>query len=378
MAFALTKYIFPIEKEILLSSHFDYKVDNPRSPEEKKLVKEFILESIKSKDVFESGLLTAPLSLRISFSNGDLKEYLKIEGNDEYAIRYFEENSIKEVIDLLTEIWIIIRFPDNGEFDSMITNRNNLLRKIMSYSKTDYDKRFNDLSSYCHLLSLIINDDENYHGESFLLNQNPYEIFFSSKNPNVIDILENFHAINGFPSINNFNWLHWLGAHSVLLKEGERLETLVIQDRIGNGGKKSPNSQKQTPKQKLLHFGNILKTSYEHLKNPELMLLLLVSIIEYLLTRNPVTNSDEETDSISKQLKSKCTKAVESQDKISSLPKKLAQIYTQRSNLAHGNYKDNFDEDKIIGSVYLLYKINKHLLNAFIDDRKLIDYLKDN
>ena len=117
------------------------------------------------------------------------------------------------------------------------------------------------------------------------------------------------------------------------------------------------------------------------MQDPELMLLLQVSIIEYLLTRNPDTSKFNVEDSISKQFKLKCAVLIHYQDKNYDLVKlndELSKIYDQRSDLAHGNYKEQVDKKDIVQSVFLLFKFNKHLLNVFIDDRHFLDHLKDN
>lgn len=162
-----------------------------------------------------------------------------------------------------------------------------------------------------------------------------------------------------------------------LLECASRLETLIIQEKKTIKHQKVPASQKQTPEQKLLHIGNLLKAAFEHQKDLELTLLLLVSILECLVTQNP---SNCEAESINKQFKRKCAELIYKQSQefdLAELGSRLSAIYKQRSDFAHGNYK-KLDIKKTIDSVNLLYEYNRHVLNEYISNRDLIDYLKDN
>ncbi|OJU35178.1 MAG: hypothetical protein BGN96_05105 [Bacteroidales bacterium 45-6] len=382
MSFALTKYIYPIENSIVLSESMRLKFDNPRSSEEINTVKEFIQKTLIEKDKGGNERV-ASLSSRLGFSLGDLKEKLREIDEDDYALKYYDKNYEKSLIDILAETWIIVRFSDDKEFDDITKDRDILLRIVLSKDETDYAKKFKDLASYCHIISLLShNDEEYYHGESFLLSTNPYELFSVSVNQRVYEAVETFLGHNFLFKEENrgLNWLYWIDGFEEICSQADGLETLLI-DTLKREEGKIRLSQKETPKQKILHIGNLLKTSYEHLKDPELMLLILVSIIEYLITRNPDTNRFNIEDSISRQFKLKCAIIIHNQDTeydLVQLNKELGVIYSQRSDFAHGNYKSNFKIEDILSSVYSLYKFNKYIINEFIEDRVLIEYLKDN
>lgn len=382
MTFALTKYIYPLESEIVLSKTLGFSLDNPRNDSELEIIKDFISETLEERDREVTSKM-APLPIRVASSLDDLEKKLEENGKDEYALNYYKKNNEKSILDILAETWIIVRIPDQEEFSTFHKNFDKLWRTVMSREESSYTKTFKDLSDYCHLLSLLANDDEQYHGETFLLSSNPYELFFKAKNRKVFRAIENFLNYNFLILHENraTDWLYWIDGYEKLIKESSHLETLMIQDKIKEDGKKIRQSQKQSPKQKLLHIGSLLKTSYDHLKDPELMLLILVGIIEYLVTRNPDNNKFNVEDSISKQFNLKCAVLIHNKhpeyDMIK-LNADLKRIYSQRSDFAHGNYKEDFKVDEIVESVFLLFGFNKCILNEYIDDRQLVEYLKDN
>lgn len=381
MTFAITKYIYPIEHEIEISNSLGYKLDNPRNKSEIEIVRRFIEDTLQDKNRSENSI-TAPLGIRVFDSLNVLMECLK--SKESYALNYLSNLNDKTVIDILSEIWIIFRFPEEEEFIQLSTDKNELIHKIIEKKASEYTNHFQDVVSYSHLLSLLIHNEENYyHGESFLLSQFPYEIFLTSTNSKVYEAIENFIYYNNSVKDDQTSpfWLCWPDISITLEQTSLKLESLLIQQKIVNSKDKIPLSQKQTPKQKLLHVGSILSAAYAQTINPELMLLLLVSIIEYLVTGNPDTSRFNVEDSIGKQFKLKCAVLIHNQDKesdLSELSSTLKKIYSQRSNIAHGNYKENFEMEEIIESTYILHKINRDILNEFIKDRHLVDFLKDN
>jgi len=380
MSFALTKFIYPIEKELTLSDTLNYRLDNPRTSEEIELVKDFISESFIEKEPSEKSKI-APLPLRFAFALEEFKKFLNEETNS-YALRYYSNVSKKTIIEIFAETWIIIRFDQDQEFDNVLHDRNELFNISFSPKNNPYSQAFDDVLSYCHLISLLTDREEGYYGESFILSDHPYDIFFNVRRPEVVKTIEHFLGDIGLTKYSNRakNWLFWIDGSENILKESNRIEDLITQE-IKTTGKKIPVSQKQTPKQKLFHIGHLLKTAYSHYKDPELMLLLLVSILEYYVTRNPDTSKFNVEDSISKQFKLKCAILIHNQDKsydLTQLNQELTKIYSSRSDLAHGNYKDSLIIDEIVSMVYLLFKFNRNILNEYISDRNLVDYLKDN
>jgi len=232
-------------------------------------------------------------------------------------------------------------------------------------------------------LSLLANDGLKYHGESFLLSKSPYDIFYTNNDYPTKQSVETFIGYSFLMKSANrgTSWLYWIDGFQSILNEAKRIESILSQGIIQEKGKRLRISQKQAPEQKLLHVGGLLKTSYEHLQDPELMLLLLVSILEYMVTRNPDTSKFNVEDSISKQFNLKCAILIYNQDKsinLTELNQTLRKIYNQRSDLAHGNFKGNFKINEVVESVYSLYSFIKHIINEYLIDRSLVEFLKDN
>lgn len=385
MAFALTKYLYPIEEPIALSNHYGYQIDNPRTADEIDLVKKFVFKTLDRRDT-ESRVM--PLIGRASYSLDKLKEWQDVNEAGSYATRYINANPHRPTIDYLCKIWIIVRFEDDETFDELKENDEGLVHTLMTSKGAEYEEKFNNLSNYCHLLSAIGHKNEEffgntYHGESFLLQEGPYDIFFTSYSEDIYNAVEKYTGMNSLADASNrvTSWLYWQDGSSYLIEQADRLDTLIPQSNNYVEGEKKLLSQKQTPEQKLKHIGSIFHSAYKLKSDPKIMLLLLVSIIEFLLTRNPNTNKFNVEDSISKQFKLKCTLVVHNQNKdikLTEINEKLKTIYNQRSDVAHGNYNDGFDIKDIVNSVYDLYVFLKCIIDEFIDDRDVIEYAKDN
>ena len=327
----------------------------------------------------------APISIRLRFSLEDLKEKFLDEERSNYVSNYFERNKKKSLIDILCGMWIIVRYGNEDDgFETFEDDREKVFQMLFSRPDSDFVNNFNDLSYYCHILSLLANDfEDEYNGDTFLLSNSFYDLFMSSVNANISETIELFLSNNFLLKTGNYikTWLYWLDGQEYLKSCVRRLDSLIVQGFIAEKGKKLRPSQQQSPKEKLLHIGKRLKTSYEHNKDPELVLLLLVGNIEYLLTRNPDTNKFNVEDSIGKQFRLKCGIIIHKQNEgidLVQLNDELREIYDQRSDLAHGNYNKDFNLDKIIKSVYSLYSFNKYMINEYIEDIVLIEYLKDN
>jgi hypothetical protein len=383
MTFALTKYIFPLKNEIEFSNFKKYVFDNPRTNSELKIVKDFINKTILEDCENCKNSTIAPMLTRLGLSIEELRHNLTKSNPDCFALKYFNSFETKEYIDILAETWIIIRFPEQLEFYQISKDRAELYKHILTNKESAYSLSYKELSNYCYLISLLSHDNDTYHGESFLLLDNPYGIFFSQTNMKVYDTISRFQNMNS--NLDNYNrqtnWLYWFDSFQHIISSAKQIDSLMVQEKVVEKNKRTRQSQKQTPCQKLLHFGNLLQSAYQHLNDPGLMLLILVSCIEYLITRNPESTKFNVEDSISKQFYLKCAVLIHSQNKnynLVKLKQELTQIYTQRSNYAHGNFKENIEIEEIIKSVHLLYRFNRDFINAFINDRQLIEYLKDN
>ena len=375
MSFAITKYIYPIEKPIELSKSLGFILDNPRTEKEIQIVKDYIEETLKEKDRPDDSTM-ASILFRYGVSLSDLKKRIRVK--DEYAFKYFD-NYKGSFDNLLSETWIIIRFQENDQFQEFAESKDALLQAMMR-DRTDevYVQDFNLMTNYCQVLSVLLSAQNYYYGDSILLSNDAFEIFITDAKPDVKDAINNLIGYNFYETK---NWLFWPNSIETICKCAKDLETLIIQEPIAPTiNKRLRLSQKQSPIQKVLHIGSILRAAFANTQDPSIMLLLLVSVFEYLITRNPNTNKFNVEDSISKQFRLKCAILIHQQSKeidMEYLSEKLSKIYSQRSDLAHGNYRDNFDTKDVSNTVLQLYEFIRHILNAYIEDRKLVDYLKD-
>jgi hypothetical protein len=262
-------------------------------------------------------------------------------------------------------------------------NRDLLFNLILTQNENVYTKRFIQILNISHVISILThNEDLRYCGESFLLTKNAYDIFYSIERYSVHDVLEESKGYNFLLENENRvnSWLYWLDVKNSLITASNKLAELYKAKMPKQTKGKISLSQKQSTEQKIIHVGNQLRISYNHTNDPELMLILLVGIIEYLLTRNPDSNRFNVEDSINKQFRLKTAIAINADNhllKLNELNQTLADIYDQRSNIAHGNFIENYSQKEIVNSVLKLYQYLKHILNTFISNRELIEYLKD-
>lgn len=387
---ALTKYIYPLETPIILSSELGYTVDNPRTEQEIELIKNFITPSVTAEAEKSLAAGVAPAHVRVMLNLEYLINHLSALPEEQYAYNFYQENRQTEFLELIAKSWLIIRF--NTEFDiEKVLNSNHYLHilSLEDTEKNDYSEKLDKLTSYCQVLSLLtFNDERNpYLGYSFILNpSHPFEVFFSSINQEVIEIIDRFASNIGMlnPELKGEHMLGeywWLSDREPLQDWASKVEE-IFKIKIKNApGEKLTISQKQSPKEKMIHIGGRLRIAHEHINQPELPVILLVGNIEYLLTRNPDTNRFNVEDSISRQFKLKCGVAINEADpsiSLEGLSKKLSDIYSLRSDFAHGNYKVKGDKWELYEVVTDLFKYTRMILIAYINNKTLIDYLKDN
>jgi hypothetical protein len=170
----------------------------------------------------------------------------------------------------------------------------------------------------------------------------------------------------------------------ILIKKAEELETILD----------------EKSKDKILYIASLLSTASLKIDSDKFRILTLVSIIEAMLTRNPDTSKFNVEDSISKQFKLKAGIIIYLNDRTKNLldiKKRLTDIYGQRSNIAHGNIngfetylkkeakkikEDTFwftGEEMIIdGLITDLYSFTKAIIEEYIKDRDLVEFIKEN
>ncbi|MDZ7957359.1 MAG: HEPN domain-containing protein [Aulosira sp. DedQUE10] len=141
-----------------------------------------------------------------------------------------------------------------------------------------------------------------------------------------------------------------------------------------------------------MYVGSILKIVSHEVNDIRTRIVMLTSIIELLLTHNPDFNRFNVEDSINKQFQLKASILIYLNDKrvdINAVKSRLKIIYQQRSNIAHGNFsavnkyinslskkegKEEYFDDIVVD----LYKYVRAILEKYLKDLKLIDFLKEN
>jgi hypothetical protein len=397
MNFIFTKFIHPIEKPIEISKKMKFKLDNPRTEEEIELVLSHLEKSLNSPDeVYEhepqfripinlteetQGILTVESAL-----NDLHKNYSE---HDSYLKSFFEINKDLKVLDRLARMWIIARFDDEGEHERLRESAKEMREEghfgfFMLEKGNPIVDNCDNLVNYCYLLSLLFHsDDEFYHGQSFLLHHDSYELQF----PKVDRFLNQSILYFGFMSysteINHEedSWKSFFHIKEKLISASERLDE-VIDD---------------TNQEKILYVANLLKVIGHEIKDERYKLVTLVSIIELLLTHSPDYRRFNVEDSISKQFRLKTSILVYQNDKSKDLEwikSRLKDIYNQRSNIAHGNFKSFKDylkkavkksnEEDMSEEIILeqlsgdVYKFIRAIIEEYIKDRKMVEFLKEN
>lgn len=235
--------------------------------------------------------------------------------------------------------------------------------------------------SYCHLVSLLCHSDEDrYIGDSFVLLKKPQDIFYPVDNTHaIIEAFSTFHGNCGIASDNRFKtWNYYPDVCNDLIGACNSLRTPFenSSDRIATSKKK-----KQSSKDKLSFIGDLLRVVENETQDVKVKLLLLVSIMEFMVTRNPDTNKFNVEDSISKQFILKASVIIYNNNQdvnLATLKENLKLIYNQRSDVAHGNYISKEDNDKMVESFYALYNYIRAIVIEYIKDAKFVDYLKEN
>lgn len=398
MNFIFTTYIHPIEKPISISDKLNLVLDNPRTDKEIELVFAHVNKSLNSpNEAYENeyhfripvysteetkGILTVESAL------GDLEK--NYSESDKYLKKFFEENSGNDALNTLAKMWVIARFDDEGEHERMRQYVEEIREEGQPPGFFMLDKgnpiidNCDNLVNYCYLLSLLIQtNSEDYYGSSFLLHHDSYEL--------------------QFPKINRFlnKAVVYLGFMSYMKEinhKEERWESFFhIREDLISVSQKLNDIIDDSNKEKILYVANLLKVIGHEIKDARYKLVTLVSIIELLLTHSPDYRRFNIEDSISKQFRLKASILIYQNDKTKDLDwikGRLKDIYNQRSNIAHGNFKslkdylkkevkkskeEDISEDYILGDLISdLYGFIRAIIEEYIKDRKLVEFLKEN
>jgi len=398
MNIILTEYIYPIETAIVLSDKLGLSFDNPRSEEEIETVKRYIKCSLGSPNkMYEyDKAMRLPISAprHIVSIRQSLQRFKAVNKIDEYKKRFLTENSSKDIFGLLAKMWIVLRYNDEGEFQSLKEYKEERDREDAIKGKSlvilneDNPILINEkvANDFSYLLSILINTEEGYFGRSFLLHNGHFDLAV----PKIDRWLNNavlFWTLMCYQPEQE-DESRWVVDFSIIKEKA--IKTSKLLDEILD----------EKSKDKLLYVGSMLRLCSEEIKDPKMKLVTLVSIIELMLTHAPDFNRYNVEDSISKQFKLKLSVLMYQYDNnihLVELNKRLSEIYSQRSNVAHGNFaaydkiitkeitkmKDKEDWGDLKGIarenfVVDCYRYIKVILKSYIRDRDFVEYLKDN
>jgi hypothetical protein len=396
MNIILTQYIYPIENPINLSEKLGLSFDNPRSEEEIEIVKRYIKYSLGSPDkMYEyDRAMRLPISAprHIVSIRQALNKFKGVNKTDEYKSKFLNEASRKDVFGLLAKMWIVLRYNDEGEFQSLKEYKEEKDKEegrggfIMLGEDSPILTNEKSANDFSYLLSLLINTDSDYFGGSFLLHSGHYDL----AQPKIDRWLNKAVVFWTFMCYqpNQEDESRWL------------VDFSFIKDAAIHTGKLLDEIFDEKSKDKLLYVGSMLRLCSEEIKDPKMKLVTLVSIIELMLTHAPDSNKFNVEDSISKQFKLKLSILLyQDNNKIDllELKKRLTDIYNQRSNVAHGNFKeydnlitkevknmkdkDEWSDLKAIARENFVsdcYDYVKVIIQSYLKDRHFIEYLKAN
>lgn len=390
MNFFLTTYIYPIESPVILSEALRFTLDNPCTPEEIGIIRNYLEVSLNSPDEAYEHEYSARIPIEkiddvftIQQSLEDFEQ--KFSQADSYVKEFFRLNKTNDLLMLLSKMWIIARFDDEGESERLaqIAKEERAQGHVGFFLLEDENpilKNSNKLINYSHLLSLLIhNAPEEYTGGSFIAYNDIQRLkrpkIDRSINQNIMFFC--FMAYPHKPDDSSLWRFHFPFIRDKLLSTAKELETVW---------------KNESPQETILYIANLLKVSSEDIKDERSALVTLVSILELLLTHNPDFNRFNIEDSISKQFKLKASILVYLNDKTKDLnwiKKRLAVIYNQRSNIAHGNFtqfnkylkslpKKEGEEEYFSDLILDLLLFIRSIIEEYIKDSGFVDFLKEN
>lgn len=379
MFYLITNYFYPLKNEILLSKHFNFILDNPRTTDEIESISKLIQDTHEKSEVLKFPPIAENQYISLKYFLKEISNYYS--ENDEYLKNVFSNfklNSTKSIYKAMAEIVIIVRYNDNDE-NKRINKEVKLLRSEGKAALALLDeenlifKNADQLKYYGHVLSLLTQDNE-YRG-SF------------------INSFDSFHTKNIRFSQNLF-YLASIGMstkRSIKKNRDEWLGFTLIADKLLHNSKLieafvDDNSEDRICK--LLYVGEVLSLINEDVKDNKMKILLYTSIIEMLVARNPDSNRFNIEDSINKQFQLKTTiishLANSQKRNLEEVKKEMQDIYSLRSMIAHGNYSDikkfvSKKKDKYVLDKYVskLSRYTKEVVSYYISNPDFVDFIKN-
>lgn len=391
MNFLLTRYIYPLEAKTLLSEKLNICLDNPRTDEEIESIAEYLRYSESIDHASYNHNWRLPRAEEVDIDHGILTldgivhDFLERYSTlDAFVEKFQNENQDTDLFVKLAKMWIVARYDDEGQIQALREESIKLTEEgEHGFFLLDDDhpivRNSKNLVNYSYLLSLLVHtENEGYFGKTFLLHHSEYEI----RSPKVDKWLNQHLVYFGFFSHSEeghqdaLNWLFYPPIKSELYRVAKLIDSVLDEISL----------------EKILYVANLLAVAGNEVNDEKVMLMILVGIIELLLTHSPDFNRFNVEDSISKQFKLKASILIYLNDRerdLNHIKKRLGIIYSQRSNVAHGNFKqlDKYikslskkdgEEEYFEDLVHDLYEYLRAILYEYIRDRDFVEFLKDN
>lgn len=348
-------------------------LDNPRTTEEIKYVKEYLTQAYKFDSAFWA-------------SEEDLLPYVQefldaASERDSYIKRLNEKYSKLTSYDILARMWVIARYDDEGEIKALKREARERKKQgtegIITFLLDEHPiiKNSYQLTAICHLISLLAGPEELKGGHSFILD---YRQDWFSKD----HIVRPSNRVAMQTMLFLMSWKRPdpttnLGYLPPLLDKSEKISKLI------------DNALDSDLRENLLYICSLLRTAGHDVDDEKTKVVVLVSIIEMLLTHNPDFNRFNVEDSINKQFQLKAAILVYLQDKtknVVAIRNRLREIYGLRSSIAHGDIKgvtkfingekkkgEDYPLELVIEEIYTYLRA---IITAYLNDVRFVEFLK--
>jgi len=392
MNFLLTKYIYPLQDKRVLSQKLNIALDNPRTIEEIEAVAEYLRYSESAKHADYDHNWRLPLTEEVEECESELLTLDGIVSSflnryaslDTFVKKFHKENQENDVFTTLAKMWVVARYDDEGQIQVLREEALELSEEgergfFLLEDDHPIVKNSKTLVNYSYLISLLIHmEGEEYFGKTFLLHysENTIRQLKVDKWLNQQLVFFGFFVSSTVEKQDPLDWLFYPNINTKIYKIAEALDTVL--DEVSG--------------EKLLYAANLLKVAGKDVEDEKVMLMVLVGIIELLLTHSPDFSRFNVEDSISKQFKLKTSILVYLNNRnrnLEQIKSRLGVIYSQRSNIAHGNFKqlDKYikglskregEEEYFEDLIHDVYEYLRAILHEYIKDRDFVEFLKAN
>ena len=385
MPYFLTSFLHPIEVPISISMEVPITFDNPRNNYEIQNIKNILIEHLKKQEWFKkkSNFSSMKEDLKKSFSKIETDIYT----DSAYVIKFFKDYKDEKFFEFISKMWVILRYEDDKESQASDNYIRTVTEPMGIDTNSDPSKSYGnkeDTLNYCILLSFLSQEIKDYETSNNIIFEHELMPFKEISDRTLIYLW--------------FFWLYRWGNIKESAINNWKLFPLGL-NTINENSKKLDSLIKQIGKERTLYIGNLLLLSNNiHTKDDKIKILLLTSLLELLLTHNPVFNRYNVEDSISKQFQLKGSILIHLNNKANNLldlKKKLNSIYDIRSSVIHGNFeeikdikvwsqkkrnkiKDFYPYTDYKGIITDLYTFIKAILEEYIKNPSLINFIKDN